>query len=200
MQQGFPIAAKGQKIGLLGGSFNPPHAGHVHISEQALKGFGLDRVWWLVSPGNPLKATGPAPLDRRLAACRALVRNPRITATEIEARLGTRYTADTLRQLKARYPGVLFVWLMGADNLAQFHRWQDWTWIMENTPVGVTARPDENLQALASVAAERYAAFRLPESRSRALPNLRPPCWSMLTGRMVDLSSTELRALGGWPA
>lgn len=122
MIAGFPNARPGMCIGLLGGSFDPPHAGHVHITREALKRFGLDAVWWLVSPGNPLKTRGPAPLDRRMAAARAIMRHPRVEVTDIEARLGTRYTAETLAALFARYPGVRFVWLMGADNLASFHR------------------------------------------------------------------------------
>ena len=138
---GFPVAKPGQVIGLLGGSFDPPHAGHVHITKAALKRFGLDHVWWLVSPANPLKKHGPAPLADRVLAARALMRHPRVTVTGIEAQLGTRYTAETLRALQGRYAGVRFVWLMGADNLAQFHRWQDWRWIMDHVPVGVMARP-----------------------------------------------------------
>ena len=122
----FPHARAGQVIGLLGGSFDPAHSGHVHISKAALQRFGLDRVWWLVSPGNPLKRHGPAPLKDRLQAARAMMQHPRVTVTGIEERLGTRYTAQTITALRARYPGVRFVWLMGADNLAQFHLWQDW--------------------------------------------------------------------------
>ncbi len=137
--QGFPIARPGMRIGLLGGSFDPPHRGHVHITREAMKRFGLDRVWWLVSPGNPLKAEGPASLDRRMAAARAVMVHPRVEITDIEARLGTRYTAATLSALLPRYPGVRFVWLMGADNLAGFHRWDRWEWIMRQLPVGVIA-------------------------------------------------------------
>ena len=200
MQQGYPIAGAGQRIGLLGGSFNPPHSGHVHISHQALKGFGLDRVWWLVSPGNPLKANPPAPLPQRMAACRALIADPRIIATDIEARIGTRYTADTLRHITAMYPQVQFIWLMGADNLSQFHMWEDWKGIFHRVPVGITARPRENLAALASVTAHRFARFRLPQDRSRELGRGELPEWCLLRGPMVDISSTELRQNGGWGA
>ena len=148
-----PFARPGQVIGLLGGSFDPAHEGHVHITREAMKRFGLTRVWWLVSPGNPLKSRGPAPLGQRMARAQAIMRDPRVTVTDIEARLGTRYTAQTLAQLKARYPGARFVWLMGADNLAQFHRWQDWTWIMEHGPGGGLARPLDRIAARMSPAA-----------------------------------------------
>ncbi len=188
----------GQRIGLLGGSFDPPHAGHVHISKWALKAFGLDRVWWLVSPGNPLKPDQPADLKRRMAAARAIMRHPRVTVTDLEARLGTRYTAATLAALRARWPGVRFVWLMGADNLASFHRWDRWTRIMEMVPVGVLARPGQQLRAGLSPAARRFARWRLPPSEARALPFREPPAWSLVSGRMLDLSSSELRALGKW--
>ncbi|MFQ5624216.1 MAG: nicotinate-nucleotide adenylyltransferase [Paracoccaceae bacterium] len=194
----FPLATPGLKVGLLGGSFDPPHAGHVHISRWAMRRFGLDRVWWLVSPGNPLKADGPAPLERRMAACRALVRHPRILVTDIEARMGTRYTAQTLAGLFGRYPGVRFVWLMGADNLGQFHRWENWQWIMENVPIGVMARHGQQVSAGLSPAAARYRRFRLDARRARRLPFARPPAWCLLTGRMVDQSSSAIRALGHW--
>ena len=195
---GLPPAGPGMRVGLLGGSFDPPHAGHVHISKWALKAFGLDRVWWLVSPGNPLKPDQPADLKRRMAAARAIMRHPRVTVTDLEARLGTRYTAATLAALRARWPGVRFVWLMGADNLASFHRWDRWTRIMEMVPVGVLARPGQQLRAGLSPAARRFARWRLPPSEARALPFREPPAWSLVSGRMLDLSSSELRALGKW--
>jgi nicotinate-nucleotide adenylyltransferase len=191
-------ALAGQRIGLLGGSFDPPHAGHVHITKWALKAFGLDRVWWLVSPGNPLKPDAPADLSRRLRAARAIMAHPRVEVTGLEARLGTRYTAETLAALKARWPGVRFVWLMGADNLTGFHRWQRWEDIMRLAPVGVLARPGEQLRAGLSPAARRFARWRLPQSEARALPFREPPAWTLVSGRMLDLSSSELRALGAW--
>ena len=185
-------------IGLLGGSFDPPHAGHLHITRWALRAFRLDRVWWLVSPGNPLKPEAPADLDRRLAAARRLVRHPRIVVTGVEARLGTRLTVETLAALRRRYPGVRFVWLMGADNLVGFHRWDRWDEIMATTPVGVLARPGQQLRAGLSPAARRYARWRLPASQAGALARTQPPVWTLLSGRMLDLSSSELRALGAW--
>jgi D-alanyl-D-alanine carboxypeptidase/D-alanyl-D-alanine-endopeptidase (penicillin-binding protein 4) len=165
-----PHAAPGQRVGLLGGSFDPPHDGHVHITRWALRAFDLDRVWWMVTPGNPLKARGPAETRRRMEACARMMRHPRVTITDIETRLGTRATADTIDELRARWPSVRFVWLMGADNLATFHRWERWDRIMETVPVGVLARPGQQLFAGLAPAARRYARFRLPEHRARALP------------------------------
>jgi nicotinate-nucleotide adenylyltransferase len=195
-----PLAFPGQRIGLLGGSFDPPHEGHVHITREALRRLGLDRVWWLVSPGNPLKARGPADLARRVAACRALVGgDPRVDVTDIEARLGSRYTADTLERLTARHPGVRFVWLMGADNLATFHRWERWDEIIANHPLAVLARPGEQLRAGLSPAARRFAGLRRPEGAARAIGLGGRPGWVLLTGRMSPASSTEIRAAGRWP-
>lgn len=185
-------------IGLFGGSFDPPHAGHVHVSREALRRFGLDRVWWLVSPGNPLKAHGPASLEQRMAAAHALVGHPRIEVTDIEARLGTRYTAQTLQRLIPLYRGVRFVWLMGADNLAQFHLWKDWRWIMEHVPVGVLARPGVRTAARLSPAARLYAGYRLPPGDSRGLADAVAPAWCFVNVPMVDLSSTAIRAAGRW--
>ena len=198
MREGLPPARAGQVIGLLGGSFDPPHAGHVHITREALKRFGLDRIWWLVSPGNPLKLHGPAPLADRMAAARALMRHPRVTVTDIEARLGTRYTAKTLLELRATYQGVRFVWLMGADNLAQFHHWQQWRWIMENVPVGVIARPGDRISARRSKAAQLYSHARIRGRDSHKLASATAPAWCFVNVPMVDLSSTAIRASGDW--
>jgi len=195
---GTPIALPGMRVGLLGGSFDPPHAGHVHVSKWALRAFGLDRVWWLVSPGNPLKVDAPADMARRMAAARAIMRHPRVEVTDIEARLGTRLTVETLAALRARRPGVRFVWLMGADNLRGFHRWDRWEEIMGSVPVGVLARPGEQIAAGLSPAARRFARWRVSPDEARSLPFREPPCWTLLTGRMLDLSSSELRALGVW--
>ncbi len=193
-----PPAVPGQRIGLLGGSFDPPHAGHLHITLRALSAFGLDRVWWLVSPGNPLKRDAPARLERRMEAARAIARHPRIVVTDIEARLGTRYTAATLRGLRRRYPGVKFVWLMGADNLAGFHHWDRWESILGQVPVGVLARPGAQVQAGLSPAAQRFARWRLDPGAARTLADQAPPAWVLLPGRMSDLSSTSIRAEGAW--
>ncbi|MGR3491912.1 MAG: nicotinate-nucleotide adenylyltransferase, partial [Shimia sp.] len=159
----------GMVVGLLGGSFDPPHKGHVHITKQALKRFGLDRVWWLVSPGNPLKPHGPAPLTQRIAASRDRMQHPDVDVTGIEATLGTRYTAETIAALQRRYPGVRFVWLMGADNLAQFHRWQDWRGIAARVPLGILARPGERTGARVSKAARVLRKARLQRPAAKLL-------------------------------
>lgn len=198
MLNNFPYAPPGLTVGLLGGSFDPPHGGHVHITRQALRRFRLDRVWWLVSPGNPLKADAPAGLARRMAACRALVDHPRVRVTDLEARLGTRRTADTLARLLPRYPGVRFVWLMGADNLAEFHRWENWRTIIETVPLGVLARPDNVVRAGLSRTALTYERARLPASAAAGLAHHTAPCWSLIVGPMVDISSSEIRNRGGW--
>lgn len=194
----FPIARPGQSIGLLGGSFDPAHDGHAHITREAMKRFGLDRVWWLVSPGNPLKSKGPAPLSTRMDRARAVMQHPRVSITDIEARLNTRYTAQTLAGLIDHYPGVRFVWLMGADNLAQFHLWQDWTWIMENVPVGVLARPGDRISARMSPAARLYRRYRISGRASQLLGQVSAPAWCFVNVPMTAQSSTAIRAQGGW--
>ncbi|WP_449042502.1 nicotinate-nucleotide adenylyltransferase [Paracoccus sp. (in: a-proteobacteria)] len=188
------IALPGQRIGLLGGSFDPPHAGHLHITEMALRRFRLDRVWWLVSPGNPLKPHGPAPLPDRIAAARALVHDPRIRVTGIEVQLGTRWTADTIAALRARWPGVRFVWLMGSDNLIQFSRWDRWRGIAAQVPIGVIARPGTRTPARSSRAARILWQARLPESRAPLLAEAPAPAWVMINGPMTALSSSTIRA------
>lgn len=198
LRSDLPLALPGQTVGLFGGSFDPPHAGHLHVSREALKRFGLDQVWWLVSPGNPLKPRGPAPMARRLAAARALVDHPRITVTDIEARLGTRYTAQTIARLMALYPAVRFVWLMGADNLAQFHRWQDWEGILASLPVGVLARPESRIAARSAKAASIYRHARLPSEAAQLLPRASAPAWCFLNLPMMAASSSEIRARGEW--
>jgi nicotinate-nucleotide adenylyltransferase len=196
-----PIALPGQRIGLLGGSFDPAHAAHLHISEMALARFGLDRVWWLVSPGNPLKPQGPAPLAERIAAARRIACDPRITVTAIEARLGTRWTADTIAALKARWPGVRFVWLMGSDNLVQFSRWDRWRGIAAQVPIGVIARPGTRTAARTSRAARILSRHRLPQHEAAQLADATPPAWVLINVPMMTLSSTaiRLRALASGP-
>lgn len=193
-----PVAKPGQIVGLLGGSFDPAHAGHVHITKAALRRFGLDRLWWLVSPSNPLKSQGPAPMEERLQAARALMQHPKVTVTDIEVRLGTRYTAQTIVALQRRYPGVRFVWLMGADNLAQFHRWQDWKWIIENVPIGVLARPGDRISARMSKTAKVYAQARVPDRAAHILGQTDAPAWSFINLPMSDQSSSAIRARGEW--
>ena len=147
MRNEFPIATAGQRVGLLGGSFDPAHEGHVRLTEEALKRFGLDRVWWLVTPGNPLKAHGPAPLPERIAYARQIMDDPRVTVTGIEAALKTRKTVDTITALQAHYPEVRFTWLMGSDNLVQLPHWDRWHEIATRVPIGVLARPGSRLKA-----------------------------------------------------
>ena len=185
-------------MGLLGGSFDPAHEGHAHISREALKRFSLDELWWLVSPGNPLKARGPAPLEQRLERARQVMDHPRVKITDFEARAGTRYTAQTLKALMRAYPGVRFVWLMGADNLYQFDQWQDWRWIMESVPVGVLARPGQRIAARHARAADIYRFARLRGRQAPALAQGAAPRWCFVNLPMVDISSTEIRARGGW--
>ncbi len=196
--QGDPVAKAGQVIGLLGGSFDPAHGGHVHITQTALKRFGLDRVWWLVSPGNPLKDRGPAPMEQRLSRARDVMDHPRVLVTNIEERFGTRFTAQTLAALKDRYPDVRFVWLMGADNLLQFHRWQDWQWIMENVPVGVIARPGDRIAARMSRAATIYRHAMLPARASSVLAHGSAPRWCFINLPLSAQSSTAIRDRGAW--
>ena len=198
MRQGFPPVRPGMCIGLLGGSFDPAHAGHALISREALKRFGLDEVWWLVSPGNPLKTKGPAPLGERMAHARTIMRHPRVRVTDLEARFGTRFTHATLRALIKAYPGVRFVWLMGADNLASFHHWDRWREIMEMVPVGVMARPGQRISARMSPASRRFRQFRLSGREAGLLCTSEPPRLCFLNVPMSDLSSTALRAKGEW--
>lgn len=196
--QGDPIAGAGQVVGLLGGSFDPAHEGHVHITRTAMKRFGLDRVWWLVSPANPLKTRGPAPLRKRIARARAVMQHPMVEVSDIESRLGTRFSAQTIAALQKLYPTVTFVWLMGADNLAQFHRWQDWRWIMENVQVGVLARPNDRISARLSKAARVYRFAMLSGRASNALATQPAPRWCFVNLPMSDQSSTAIRSAGAW--
>jgi nicotinate-nucleotide adenylyltransferase len=187
--------ARRRVIGLLGGSFNPAHDGHRHISLMALKRLGLDEVWWMVSPQNPLKpVAGMAPFARRLAGARAAGRHPRIKATDIEVRLGSSYTAETLTRLVRRLPRLKFVWLMGADNLRQIDQWRDWPQIFRRVLVAVFARPTYSLRALAGKAACRFARFRMSETAAHKLARAAPPRWVFLTGPQSPLSATAIRA------
>ncbi len=191
----LPRFARGLRIGLLGGSFNPAHEGHRQASLTALKRLGLDQVWWLVTPGNPLKDNRALPqLAGRMAQARLVARHPQIAITGIEARLGTRFTAETLSRLTTRYPGVRFVWLMGSDNLAQFHRWQNWRGIARMMPIGVIDRPGSTHKAVRSRAGVALSRWRLDESDGLLLPTEPAPAWMFLHGRRSDASSTALRA------
>jgi nicotinate-nucleotide adenylyltransferase len=189
----LPMAAPSMRIGLLGGSFNPPHAAHREISLTVLKRLGLDQVWWLVSPANPLKDPATLPsLEIRVDAARKMARHPRIEVTAFAG--GSPYTVDLLTELKRRFPGVNFVWLMGADNLAQFHRWRAWEKIFALLPIAVLDRPGFRLKASAGMAAQRFAPYLVDESDAGGLAGLVPPAWTILTHRLSGLSSTALRA------
>ncbi|MCR9157304.1 MAG: nicotinate-nucleotide adenylyltransferase [Rhodobacteraceae bacterium] len=188
----------GMRVGLLGGSFDPAHEGHVHLTRVALRRFALHRVIWLVSPGNPLKSRGPAALGSRMERAREIMQDPRVIISDFEAQIGTSYTAETVEFLKAAYPGVRFVWLMGADNLHQFHRWQRWEDIMQSVPVGVLARPGWRQAGLNSRTARKYNQLRLPGRSSFMLADQLAPAWCFVNMPMMQVSSTELRAKGMW--
>jgi nicotinate-nucleotide adenylyltransferase len=189
----------GMSVGLFGGSFNPAHDGHAHVAETALRRLGLDRVIWLVSPQNPLKdARDSAPLAERMAsagqAARLAASGPSMIVSDVETRLGTQWTIDTLRALVARHPGVNFVWLMGSDNLASFHKWRGWTDIMRLMPVAVIARPGSMLDSRTAPASARFADARVPAQKARLLSSMEAPAWTYLTAPLNPRSSTALRA------
>ena len=190
------------RIGLLGGSFNPPHIAHRAISLFAIKRLKLDRVWWLVSPGNPLKDHAALhDLDERVDAARRMANDPRIDVTCLEAVIGTRYTADTITYLRRRASGLRLVWIMGADNLAQFHRWQNWRRIAAEVPIAVIDRPPQSFRAMAAPAAQALGRYRMPENQAGRLADQRAPAWVFLTGMKLNLSSTGLRNPdGSWKA
>jgi nicotinate-nucleotide adenylyltransferase len=185
------------RIGLYGGTFNPAHAGHRHVSLLAMKRLGLDRLWWVVTPGNPLKERGGlAPACERAEAARAVARHPRIDITCFEEEIGAQFTVDTLAYVAARCPTVRFVWIMGADSLASFHRWRGWRQIAETMPVAVVDRPGWTLRAVQGRAAQALAPYRIDESDAALLPDLAPPAWAFLHGPRSALSSSELRRKG----
>jgi len=184
-----------RRIGLLGGSFNPAHEGHLHISREALKRLNLDEVWWLVTPQNPLKPVrGMAPLPKRLAAARELARDRRIRVLDIEARLGTRYTVDTVTALQRIFPRTRFVLLVGADILTQIRHWKRWTKIFSLLPIAVMARPTYCLKGLAELAARRYAQRRVAPEAARGLAEIEPPAWVFLPIRLDVRSATTIRS------
>jgi len=186
------------RIGLLGGSFNPAHEAHRHISLTALKRLGLDQVWWLVTPGNPLKAGAKQPsLEGRVAAAREVAHHPRIVVTGFEGARKSPYTVHTLKFLKQRFPGVHFVWLMGADNLAELHHWRDWPELFRLVPIAVFDRPGFRLKAMSSRAVQRFHFYRVDDSDAPGLTSQIPPAWAILSEKLSSLSSTSLREDGG---
>jgi nicotinate-nucleotide adenylyltransferase len=191
----LPPHGPGMRIGLFGGTFDPPHAAHRAASLLAMTRLKLDRIWWLVTPGNPLKHTsGSAPLQERLAAASALAHHPRIDVTDFEAALRTTYTFATISYLLRRCPGVHFVWVMGADNLRHFHRWQRWRDIARLVPIAVIDRLGPSLYSIAGVAGQALGGARVPESAAGSLATRKPPAWVYLHGLKSPLSSTALRA------
>lgn len=184
-----------RRIGLLGGSFNPAHAGHRLISLEALKRLGLDEVWWLVAPQNPLKPVrGMATIAKRVAAARRIAAHPRIRVLDLETRLGTRYTVDTVKELQRIFPRRRFVWLMGADNLAQIRHWKHWSEIFSRVPIAVFARPTYCFKGLAELAARRYRRRRVTPDAAGRLADLVPPAWTFLPTRLDASSATEIRS------
>jgi len=193
LRLGFSLTP-GMRVGLFGGSFNPAHEGHAHVAELAQRRLQLDRIIWLVSPQNPLKPTHEtADLAERLRLTRRVANRPGMIVSDAETRLGSQYTIDTVRALQARFPGVHFVWIMGADSLGSFHRWRGWTQIMQEIPVAVISRPWVSLKSGFSPAARRFASFRRPSSQAASLPGSKPPAWVFLHGPLHFHSSTALR-------
>lgn len=182
------------RIGLFGGSFDPPHSGHVTVSEMALRRIGLHQLWWMVTPGNPLKDHSSLPsLQERMDNCRAITKDPRIIITAFEKSFRVRYTADTLQILATRHPDVNFVWIMGADNLANFHKWEKWERIAATFPIAVYDRPGSTLSLHSSKAAHRFAHERMDETEIQLLPTAKAPAWSFIHGPRTSISSTQLR-------
>lgn len=193
----LPTCWPGMRVGIFGGSFDPPHRGHLAVSQVALRALALDQVWWLVSPKNPMKPRAPSQdLARRVAAARALANHPRIHATGVEIALGTTYTADTIRRIIPRLNGIKLVWMMGADSFADFHLWRKWPEIAESMPLAVFNRPGSALRALASPAAKALAKNRIPERASAILASSAAPAWVFLSRPHIPLSSTALRKSG----
>lgn len=182
------------KIGLFGGSFDPAHSGHLHVAETALRRLGLDQVWWLVTPQNPLKPKS-RPLEARMASAAAITRGTRMVVTDIESRLGLRYTADTIAALQRRWPGVKFVWLMGGDNLRGFVRWRRWRDIMRAVPIAIVAREKIASRHLDATAFAQFAHRRVAMLDARCLAGTAAPAWTYISGRLDPQSSTALRAL-----
>ncbi|MBD1549031.1 nicotinate-nucleotide adenylyltransferase [Labrenzia aggregata] len=190
----LPHAEAGNRIGIFGGSFNPPHSGHRLVAQTVLNRLQLDQVWWFVTPGNPLKEHGDlAPLEMRIHMTSALADHPRMKVTAYEAVLGSPYTARTIEMLRVRRPSLRFVWVMGADNLAGFHRWQDWRAIAGLVPIAIVDRPGASLSVLSAPMAKAYEKYRLPEKDAALLADLEPPAWTFLHAPLDETSSTFLR-------
>ena len=191
----MPHVERGMSVGLFGGSFNPPHKGHELVAEIALRRIGLDQLWWMVTPGNPLKNHNElASLEERIALSRQMAPGPRVKVTAFEAANDLHYTAQTLAFVKARNPGINFVWIMGADNLRQFHKWQDWRAIAETFPIAVIDRPGSTLAYLSSKMAKTFSNARVDEDDAAILPFLKAPAWTFIHGPRSSLSSSAIRS------
>jgi len=189
-----PPTGAGMRIGLFGGSFNPAHQGHRKASLTVLRRCELDQVWWLVTPGNPLKSHAElAPLAARIDKASALADHPQLRVTAFEAAAGLHYTADTIRYLTERRPDVRFLWMMGADNLSQFHRWQDWRGIMRRVAVAVVDRPGDRLAAASAPAAQAFGRFRVDELAAGSLVSRQRPAWAFIHCPLDSSSSTAMR-------
>ena len=190
-----PHVRPGMAVGLFGGSFNPPHDGHLLVAETALRKLRLHQLWWMVTPGNPLKENNDlSDLSKRLEWCRERISDPRIKLTAFEAAHRLRYTAETLEFILDRNLGVDFVWIMGADNLAGFHRWQNWQAIANSVPIAVIDRPGSTLAYLSSIMAKAFGHARVDETDAAALARLDPPAWTFIHGRRSPLSSSAIRS------
>lgn len=190
----MPHVEKGMQVGLFGGSFNPPHAGHALVAEIALRRLALDQLWWVVTPGNPLKSKRElTPLAERISLSEKIAEDPRIKITAFEAAHHVRFTADTLTLVRAKNPGVDFVWIMGADSLRDFHRWQRWRQIMLTFPIAVIDRPGATLSFLSSVVAKTFDYARIDEGDAPLLARMKAPAWTFIHGPRSSLSSTAIR-------
>jgi len=190
----MPHAERGMVVGLFGGSFNPPHPGHALVAEIAIRRLGLNQLWWMVTPGNPLKSRSAlAPLSERIALSEAILHDPRIKVTAFEQSMGVPYTATTLKRVRERNPHVHFIWIMGADSMRTFHRWQKWQEIARTLPIAVIDRPGSTLAYLSSKMARTFDYARVDEDDARALWRKPAPAWTFIHGRRSALSSTELR-------
>ena len=193
----MPHVEKGMAVGLFGGSFNPPHAGHALVAEIALRKLRLDQLWWMVTPGNPLKSARElAPLGERIAMSEKLAIDPRIKVTAFEAAHHLRFSADTIDLVLRKNPAVDFAWVMGADSLRDFHRWERWRHIARSIPIAVIDRPGATLAFLSSVMAKAFDHARIDEAAAGRLARTRPPVWTFIHGPRSSLSSTALRAAG----
>lgn len=188
-----PMVRAGMRVGLMGGSFDPPHEGHVHISLEAIKRLKLDQLWWLVSPANPLKADGPWPLEKRLQQCLDLTHHPKLKVTAFEVGLGSAYTAQTLKYLTRRFAATRFIWLMGGDNMASVDQWYNWQRIFETVPVAVLDRPGRRYDVNSSTAAHVFAGGRVRERQAATLGHRNAPAWSTLNVPLSFESSTRIR-------